>query len=363
MQKLMLATLMMLPAFAEASDPVPPPEDLARTGFQTAATAAETAYRNSVLNAMRVLESRLAELERDAVKRSDLQEGNDVRAYRDRMKRLAAIVERQTDLGGMVPRIHAHGVPTSASHAVNDCKAKLAQAGLDYRAALTDAKFAAAKILRPAMESATESGDLDAANRVKASQDAIETERARRSRALGYDEYRCDSLASVQQMFLLKEPDAWRVVDGELIGTERYEEELEATLAWSFEQFTSVTVRGRIRKNAKHNFRINVGPVNLIFNWECARQCHFRYYDDCSVIEHNLLTPGKEHDITVRQKTRDSIEVLVDGSPVWTTPGRLYGTITIYTTKSSIGVRELSVLGKKKGPLDRETGKPSHRRW
>ena len=130
-----------------------------------------------------------------------------------------------------------------------------------------------------------------------------------------------------------------------------------------FERISAVTVRGRIRPNSKHNFRMSVGPVNLIFNWEMAQQCHFRYDDDVTVIRRNLLEPGREHEITVRQLTAKSIEVLVDGRRVWITLGRLWGTVTIYPYQSSIGIRGVRVLGKSTGRLDRTTDRPSHRRW
>ncbi len=342
---------------------LPPAEDRALARFAPAAIAAEAKYLETALGLLKVLAVHLADGERSAVRSGEIQEANRIRVYRDRIARLGTEVSRHDFLGGTLPAIDQHFVPPSAVQRVGECARKLTEADRAYRAALGSIKTEVMELIASARRLAIESADLDAANRVQKVEDAINKEIAIRLEVLGYTEYYCRSSDRVRNDFILAQPEAWRVVDEELIGTERHDEALEATLAWKLDRISAVTVRGRIRANSKHNFRLSVGPVNLIFNWELARQCHFRYDDDLTVIRGDLLKPGREHEITVRQLTAKSIEVTVDGKRVWITHGRLWGTVTIYPYQSSIGIREVRVLGKSAGPLDRTTGRPSHRRW
>ncbi len=342
---------------------LPPAEDRAFARFTQAASDAEAAYRETVLGLLKVLNSHLVDGERVAVRKAEIEEANRIRFYRDRIARLGTEVSRHDFLGGTLPAIDKHFVPPSAMQRIEEYAGKLSEADGVYRAALESIRTEVTKLIASARRLAIDSADLDAANRVQKVEDNINEEIAIRLDVLGYAEYLCSSADRVRTDFILAQPEAWRVVNEELIGTERPGEALEATLAWKFKRISAVTVRGRIRPNSKHNFRMSVGPVNLIFNWEMAKECHFRYDDDLTVIRRNLLAPGREHEITVRQLTAKSIEVLVDGRRVWITLGRLWGTVTIYPYQSSIGIREVRVLGKSTGRLDRTTGRPSHRRW
>jgi hypothetical protein len=359
-----LALLLVGSSVSAGDRSLPPAEDQALAQFTRAAGDAEAAYRETVLGLLKVLGSHLVDAERATVRKGDIEEANRIRYYRDRLARLATEVSRHDFLGGLVPVIDKQFVPPSAKAGIEACAGKLSEADGVYRAALKTARSGISELIASARRLATDSADLDAVNRVRKIEDAIDHEIAIRLERLGYIERRFDSRQAADKALLLEQPEAWRVEDGELIGTEGPGEKLAASVKLRTGRISAVTVRGRILPSAKHNFRMAVGPVTLIFNWERAAECHFRYHEKLTVVRGNLLVPGREHQITVRQLTKKSIEVLVDGRRVWITHGRLSGTITVYTHESSIGIREVRVLGTSGGlDLDPRSFKPSHRRW
>jgi hypothetical protein len=128
-----------------------------------------------------------------------------------------------------------------------------------------------------------------------------------------------------------------------------------------FRSISSVTIVGGVVLPDRHNFRIAVGPVNAILNWEGADQNHFRYGEGVPrpMTSHpSALIPGKVHSIEIRQDG-DNVTVSVDGKPHFTTSGVLEGTVTLYSASSEIMIRELTVVGEP-DLLKNVTG-PSHK--
>ncbi len=339
---------------------LPPPEDRAAAQFNQAAKDAEAAYRETILGSYRVLDGALLDEERAAVKRWDIEEANRVRRCRDLSSWLAAEIAQHDYLGGIV-RAAQRSLATDSSTLVLSTHAReLGEAAKTYSKALRTGKQEVKPLLMIARDIAIRSGDLDAANRVMAAEEGIDKEIAERMSILFYREYRFTDMHELERNFLVGHPEAWRVTDGELICMLRTGDRIEVTPRIDFESISAVTIHGRIRPSFRTNFRLHVGPVHAIFNWERAAECHFRYFQKLTVHRGNLLVPGKEHEISVRQLTRKSVELTVDGKRAWISHGKLDGTITINPSQSSIGVREIRVLGVLKsqsGP-----GGPTHRR-
>lgn len=126
-----------------------------------------------------------------------------------------------------------------------------------------------------------------------------------------------------------------------------------------FEEIKSVRIVGGIFPPGKFNFRMSVGPVGMILNWENADENHFRCVDAgrSEVVRPRVLVPGKFHEIVVQQDG-DKAVVSVDGKPLYTCVTKLNGAISIYTYKSAIAIREIVVEGKV-DPNKKVTG-PSH---
>jgi hypothetical protein len=126
-----------------------------------------------------------------------------------------------------------------------------------------------------------------------------------------------------------------------------------------FEEIKSVRIVGGIVPPAKGSFRMSVGPVSMILNWENADENHFRCVDGgrSGVVRPHVLVPGKFHEIVVQQDG-DKAVVSVDGKSLYTCVTKLNGAISIYTYKSAIAVREIVVEGKV-DPNKKVTG-PSH---
>jgi hypothetical protein len=136
----------------------------------------------------------------------------------------------------------------------------------------------------------------------------------------------------------------WSVEDGELRGSSPGGTEW-ATLATTYRAIESVTIRGLIVPPATTNFRIWVGPLHLIFNWEMADENHFRNLGDCTVIRTHALVPGKEHEIVLRQAGK-KVLVSVDGRTLWQTQAELTGTVSFQAALGSmLAIRLLRVEG------------------
>ncbi len=360
-----ILTILVIAALASAGGRGwPPPEVRAVAEFEQAAKDAEAAYQEDLLGSFKVLDGGLLAEERAAVKRREFEEANRIRLVRDRSSRLATEISRHDYLGGKIGAEKVTLAADSANQVLTGHAKELAVAAKSYAVALGEAQEAAQPLLMVARDIAVRSGDLDAANRVQAAEDRIGHEIRERSRSLIYREFRFTDLSALEDKFLIDlttHPVAWRVTDGELVGMEGGGEKIEATLGIDFESISAVTVTGRIIAPFRHNLRLTVGPVNAIFNWERGVECHFRYFEQLTVHRVNLLVPGREHEIAVRQLTRKSIELTVDGKRAWITQGTLDGTITAYPSQSAIGLREIRVLGVPTKHVWPDH--PTHRRW
>jgi hypothetical protein len=136
----------------------------------------------------------------------------------------------------------------------------------------------------------------------------------------------------------------WNVEDGELRGSSPGGTQW-ATLATTYRAIEAVTLRGLIVPPAATNFRIWVGPLHLIFNWEMADENHFRNLGDNTVIRTHALVPGHEHEIALRQ-TGKKVTVTVDGRTVWQPQAELAGTVSVQAALgSTIAIRLLRVDG------------------
>ena len=93
------------------------------------------------------------------------------------------------------------------------------------------------------------------------------------------------------------------------------------------------------------NFRVGVGRINLIFNWELRDENHYRNGEVCTVQKGHALIPGKEHTITIEQAGPNVI-VSVDNKRLYTTEATLDGTVTVYPAHgSTISVSDITIQG------------------
>ncbi len=146
---------------------------------------------------------------------------------------------------------------------------------------------------------------------------------------------------------------AWRIGGGEWVVKKgaAFGRQVGNTYAYLtypvfFGAISSVTIRGGIASADNFNFRIAIGHVSAIFNWELADQNIYR--DQTWGEGHNVrpraLSPG-QHEIRFVEDG-DVIRILVDGREVWETTGRLRGTVTVYpAVGSTIEVREVEIRG------------------
>ena len=146
--------------------------------------------------------------------------------------------------------------------------------------------------------------------------------------------------------FQTKHGDAWTVEEGELVGTSgRGNDKPFLTYKTTFESLDRVVVRGRIIPPSTRNFRLSVGAVNLIFNWEVREENHYRNGSDITVQAGPALEPGVVHTIEVRQDGEEAV-VRVDEREVYRTETRLKGTVTVYPAHGSrIGISEMLIEG------------------
>ena len=139
-------------------------------------------------------------------------------------------------------------------------------------------------------------------------------------------------------------PDTWSIADGLLVGVAR-KPDTYATHRCAFAEIRSVVIRGGIRSAAGLNFRLAVGGVNVIFNWEVQPQNHLWSGGVQQTTSPPALTPGQEHTIALHA-VGGEVLVLVDERLWFTARGALAGTVCVYPALGSeIFVREILVDG------------------
>ncbi|MHC4675343.1 MAG: SUMF1/EgtB/PvdO family nonheme iron enzyme, partial [Planctomycetota bacterium] len=162
----------------------------------------------------------------------------------------------------------------------------------------------------------------------------------------------------------------WKVEDNQLIAT-CPDGNNWATYKTSYKKISSVLIRGKIVLPGYQEFRIWVGPIHLIFNWECALQNHYRNQTRLTRTKHYALTPGKWQDIELKQY-KNMVVVSVDDKVVYTTEATLQGTVSVQAAvNSTIAVKNIRITGQPDPtvnvpPLKQEipTGpQPAPRNW
>ena len=147
----------------------------------------------------------------------------------------------------------------------------------------------------------------------------------------------------VLQHFHAPDTKAWRIRNRQIVGTSTGPTP-HLTYDKYFKSFRKVLIRGRIVPPSKRNFRLSVGQINLIFNWEMANQNHYRNDHDVTIAEGHALTPGKMHSIVISQDEEHAV-VSVDEHEVYRTETNLAGTVTVYPAGSTIALSEMLIDG------------------
>jgi len=125
-----------------------------------------------------------------------------------------------------------------------------------------------------------------------------------------------------------------------------------------FRKIKRATIWGRIVPPSTENFRCSVGPINIIFNWECAHENHYRNAEQLTRSPGHALQPGKVHEMSVAQEGEDAL-LYVDGKELYRTRARLEGTVTVYPgAGTTIAVSKIKIVGE--ADPDREVTGHSH---
>src|SRR4029453_492100 len=150
---------------------------------------------------------------------------------------------------------------------------------------------------------------------------------------------------ALNQFVLAEAPGrSWRIKGGSLYisGDAAY-----TTLRTHYKAISSLTIRGGIEAPDGRNFRVSVGPINMILNWELADQNHFRNGENApppAISEPHALVPAKLQEIQVLQDG-EKVVVKVNGKQEYSVNANLEGTLTIYPHGSTIVVQEISIAG------------------
>ena len=147
------------------------------------------------------------------------------------------------------------------------------------------------------------------------------------------------------QAFWCKDPRAWRVINGELVGEGRGEQHRPAlTYNRYFSEISQVTIRGRIISSGNTNFRFCVGGINAILNWERAAKNLYWNGQEETDQDGYALSPGEWHTIVIEQKGPIAA-ISVDGKEIYKATARLAGTVTVYPMQSTIGIASIKIAG------------------
>lgn len=141
---------------------------------------------------------------------------------------------------------------------------------------------------------------------------------------------------------------SWRIENGTLFGKSLGPDvATRAASRFAWQRIDSVTIRGGIHSTDGLNFRVAVGSVNVLFNWEGADHNHVYVGDAITVTQPRALRAAAEHCIELRQHgDQVLVLVLVDDHVLARVPATLAGPITIYPAiGSEIFVKSLHVVG------------------
>jgi hypothetical protein len=114
-----------------------------------------------------------------------------------------------------------------------------------------------------------------------------------------------------------------------------------------FQSLSSVTIRGGIVSPDQLNFRVAVGPINMILNWEQHNQNIFSNGDKpapFAATQPRVMIGNAINDIHIKQEGSDVL-VLINGKLQYSTKAGLSGTVTVYAGNSTIMVHEIIIEG------------------
>ncbi|MEZ5965055.1 MAG: hypothetical protein R3F56_14570 [Planctomycetota bacterium] len=158
----------------------------------------------------------------------------------------------------------------------------------------------------------------------------------------GVDTLRFTATDACEQMLITG--GEWRLDGGCLVGRNTGAA-TRATTRFAWRSIDCVRILGGIRSADALNFRVAVGRVNLLFNWEVADENHFYVGESCSKTSPRRLQAGREHRIELRQ-VGDEVVVTVDDTLLGAMTGTLAGTVSVYPALGSeIFVRAIDVVG------------------
>ena len=187
----------------------------------------------------------------------------------------------------------------------------------------------------------------------------VDKEQPTRTIRISFDSPRV--AAQSLQYFYTPDPSKWQVAKGRLVARGRPASKL--TYKTWFQEITRVTITGGIVLPSNKNFRVAIGPLNLIFNSELGTENRYGLAEHAKLASHkgHALTPGKVHVIVVEQTgDGDKVVVSVDRKTVYTTKTVLHGTVTVYPAfGNTIGIVGIEIVGKP--DPNREVRGPSHR--
>lgn len=136
----------------------------------------------------------------------------------------------------------------------------------------------------------------------------------------------------------------WKIEDGELVGS-CPDHGQWATFGTAYQSMSEVSIRVRIVPPAKFNFRYWVGDLHFIFNHEVGSRTELRVGSKMVVVNRDLLIPGKEQEITLRQEG-PNVLLLIDGKKEWEAATTMSGTISVQAAHgSTIGIKQLRIVG------------------
>ena len=147
----------------------------------------------------------------------------------------------------------------------------------------------------------------------------------------------------------------WNVDGGHAVGrslvpeSDRYS---WLTCRTSYADIERVVVHGGLDARSRFNFRLGVGAVTVILNWECddANLVHYIGSDGHGA-GRRALVPGREAEIVVETTGTGMdrhVRLVVDDRVLWEGIGPpLAGTVTVYPALgSTIRVRDVTITGR-----------------
>lgn len=143
-------------------------------------------------------------------------------------------------------------------------------------------------------------------------------------------------------------------IDGDYVVAQADSREMDTslTLPTYYAEIERIIIRGGLGAESPHNFRVQAGPVSLIFNWEVRDENHYRVGTRRSIDPPRALEPGLEHEIVIEQR-EEHIHLFVDDVERWKAKGTLHGPVTVYPALGSkIFVRDIAVRGRAVAEVD-----------